>query len=92
MLHSHHASTLSSTEDPKMSKTRFFGLPNAFSIYFKHRIDTAQEASNCAFHKFPQKHTDAARELCVLRWTFLSQLHFSSLFLAERFHESKGKN
>lgn len=73
MLHSHHASTLSSTKDPKMSKTRFFCLPNTFSIYFKHRIDTAQEASNCAFHKFHHKHKDAARELCFLRWTFLSQ-------------------
>lgn len=70
ILHSCHAFTLSSTEDPKMSKTRFFCLPDVLSIYFKNWIYTAQEASNCALHKFHHKHKETTCELCFFLWIF----------------------
>lgn len=53
--HNCRASTLSGTEDTKMSKMAFFCLRDTFSTYLNNQIYAAEEGSRCILHKFHQK-------------------------------------
>lgn len=80
------ASTLSSCGNIKMSKMKFFCLPEKISINLKNQIYIIQEVSNSILYKFHHKYKETTSEL-----SFFPQPSMSRLLPAEHFQQSKGK-